>query len=137
MAEFLIAGTDFGVDADKSRLELAAGHVTAAQEALRALAGVRAWQPPDSILIAAVHAAAGTPEELDTALDRLRLCVKLQPRSAGAHYQAGLLLLRKGDRGAAVRELRTAAQLDPDHAEARSGIRASALPYSIAASALA
>jgi tetratricopeptide (TPR) repeat protein len=102
-----------------ARLELASGHLTAAQEAVRALAGLRAARPSDLLLIAAIHAAAGTPRELDTALARLHTCLQLQPDSAEAHYQAALLLIRKGDRAAAADQLERAVQLDPNHAEAR------------------
>src|SRR5207302_1947203 len=99
--------------------ELASGHLPAAQEAVRALERLRAARPSDMLLIAAIHAAAGTPWELDTALNRLNLCLQLQPGSAEAHYQAALLFLRKGDRAAAAAQLETAAQLDPNRAEAR------------------
>src|SRR5260370_803541 len=88
-----------------ARLELASGHLTAAQEAVRALEGLRAARPSDLLLIAAIHAAAGTPQELDTALTRLRTCLQLQPESPEAHYQAALLFIRRGDRAAAPDQL--------------------------------
>jgi tetratricopeptide (TPR) repeat protein len=102
-----------------ARLDLSLGRVTAAQEAMRALAKLRAPQPADLLLVAAVHEAAGTPRELGAALDRLHRCIDLQPRSAAAHEQAGLLLLRKGDRAAALQQFRAAAQIDPARAETR------------------
>lgn len=107
-----------------ARLELATGQegrreaVVLAQEAVRSLGGLRAARPDDLVLTAAIHAAAGTPQELDKALQQLLRCLELQPRNAEARYQAGLLFLRKGDRAAAVDQLERAVQLDPNHAEA-------------------
>jgi tetratricopeptide (TPR) repeat protein len=121
-----------------ARLELAIGHLKAAQEAMRSLSRLRAPQPEDLLLVAAIRSAAGTPRELDVAAARLRRCIELRPRSAEAHYQAGLLLLvkkgppagavvaprrvfdlRQGNRAAAALELLRAVKLDPNHAEAR------------------
>lgn len=102
-----------------ARLELASGRLPAAREAVRALEQRRAARPADLLLIAAIHAAAGTPRELDAALTRVNLCLQLQPRSTEAHYQAGLLLRRKGDRSAAAAQFESAVQLDPNHAKAR------------------
>src|SRR5262249_55034216 len=102
-----------------ARLELARGHVTAAQEAMRSLASRRSPRPSDLLLVAAIHAAAGTPRELDAAVERALRCVQLLPRSAEAREQAGLLLLRKGDRAAALKQLQSAVQLDPNRVEAR------------------
>jgi len=46
----------------------------------------------------------------------LRRGLALLPRDAGLHHALGLLLVRKGDKGAAIRELAVAAKLAPDNA---------------------
>jgi hypothetical protein len=69
-----------------ARLELARGHLAAAWEAIRGLGDLPVARPSDLLLIAAIHAAAGTPGEMDTALARLLRCLQPQPRSAEAHY---------------------------------------------------
>jgi tetratricopeptide (TPR) repeat protein len=102
-----------------ARLELALGDLPAAREAMRALGGLRAARPSDLLLVAAIHAAAGTPEERGTALARVRRCLQLQPDNAEAHYRAGLLYLGRGEQAEALDQLQQAIQLDPNHAEAR------------------
>jgi tetratricopeptide (TPR) repeat protein len=101
------------------RLELAAGRLGPAREALRSLDGLRAGDPHELMLAAAVHAAAGTDQEVDAAIQALLRYVRLRPADAEVYYQAGILFLRKGDRKAARDQFERAVKLDSNHAEAR------------------
>jgi tetratricopeptide (TPR) repeat protein len=103
-----------------ARLELAARNIRAAQEAVRSLFQTRSPRPTDLLLTSAIHAAAGTAKDLNTALSGLLRLTKLGPRNAEAHHQAGLLLQGKGDRKAAAEQFDQAVKLDPRHAEARA-----------------
>ncbi len=62
---------------------------------------------------------------LSAALEQLRSAVKLNPRSAAAHYQLGLALRAQGDLSQAAAQFLKAHQLDPQ--------LASAPPYSSSA----
>src|SRR5262249_19440031 len=102
-----------------ARLELATGKVHAAQEAVRSMLQRRSARPDDLLLTAAIHAAGGTPKELNAGLAALLRLVQLEPRNAEAYYQSGLLFLRRGDGKGAAEQFDHAANLDPNHAEAR------------------
>jgi tetratricopeptide (TPR) repeat protein len=102
-----------------ARLELAAGQVGKAREALQALIRMQSSRPADLVLVAAVQAAAGAPRALDAALQTLLRAVRERPRDAGVYYQAALVFLKRGDRRAGLAQLERAVKLDPNHAAAR------------------
>ena len=101
------------------RLELSAGDVSAAREALRGTGGLEFSQPQVLMLTAAVDTAGGKPRDLDAALQVLLQAVRLRPDNAEAYYQAGLIFQRQGNRAAARAQFERALKLDPTHLGAR------------------
>jgi Flp pilus assembly protein TadD len=51
--------------------------------------------------------------DMDGAISQFRSAINSMPNSAQAHYQLGLALMRKGDKGEAAKEFQQASALDP------------------------
>jgi tetratricopeptide (TPR) repeat protein len=91
-------------------------------QALRGRAWARPWLPWVAACALATL-AAGTLERSRDWTDDLRLqssAVRVDPASAAARYNLGLVLLEKGDADGARREWETALSVDPRHVGAMS-----------------
>ena len=89
-------------------------------EAMAALMEAKRLSPQDARIRNAVGNALNNGfSQLDAALEEYREAARLEPRVAGFHLDAGIMLVRLGRPAEAVDSLGQALRLDPAHREAR------------------
>jgi tetratricopeptide (TPR) repeat protein len=108
----------------KGDRNLAAVHFQAGryEEAAKAYAELVKGNPGDGALRASYAGALGALGQYDAAMEQLDQAIKLEPLNPEPYHNRGVILEKRGQRDAAVREYQTALRYNPQYEASRNAL---------------